>query len=142
MQRVVITGMGIVSSIGNNVAEVLSALKAGKSGITASEQFREHGLRSQVWGNLKINPSEHIDRRHMRFMGDAAAYAYISLKQAITDARLGPRQVSNKRVGIVVGSGGASSLNQVTAVDIQREKGIKRVGPYMVPRTMSSTVSS
>lgn len=142
MQRVVITGMGIVSSIGNNVEEVLSALKAGKSGITASEQFREHGLRSQVWGNLKINPSEHIDRRHMRFMGDAAAYAYISLKQAITDARLGPRQVSNKRVGIVVGSGGASSLNQVTAVDIQREKGIKRVGPYMVPRTMSSTVSS
>ncbi|WP_264768398.1 beta-ketoacyl synthase N-terminal-like domain-containing protein, partial [Klebsiella pneumoniae] len=90
MKRVVITGMGIISSIGNNVEEVLASLKAGKSGITASEQFKEHGLRSQVWGDLKINPEEHIDRKQMRFMGDAAAYAYLSLEQAIADAGLTP----------------------------------------------------
>ncbi|MCG3730474.1 beta-ketoacyl-ACP synthase I [Vibrio cincinnatiensis] len=142
MKRVVITGMGIVSSIGNNVQEVLASLKAGKSGITASEQFKEQGLRSQVWGNLKINPSEHIDRKQMRFMGDAAAYAYLSMEQAIADAGLTPEQVSNDRTGIIAGSGGASSLNQVVAVDTLREKGVKRIGPYMVPRTMSSTVSA
>ncbi|EHU0383859.1 beta-ketoacyl-ACP synthase I [Vibrio cholerae] len=142
MKRVVITGMGIISSIGNNVEEVLASLKAGKSGIAASEQFKEHGLRSQVWGDLKINPEEHIDRKQMRFMGDAAAYAYLSLEQAIADAGLTPEQVSNDRTGIVAGSGGASSENQVIAVDTQREKGVKRVGPYMVPRTMSSTVSA
>ncbi len=142
MKRVVITGMGIVSSIGNNVEEVLASLKAGKSGITASEQFKEVGLRSQVWGDLKINPEEHIDRKQMRFMGDAAAYAYLSMQQAIADAGLTEEQVSNERTGIVAGSGGASSLNQVNAVDILREKGVKRVGPYMVPRTMSSTVSA
>ncbi|EJL6851515.1 beta-ketoacyl-ACP synthase I [Vibrio cholerae] len=142
MKRVVITGMGIISSIGNNVEEVLASLKAGNSGITASEQFKEHGLRSQVWGDLKINPEEHIDRKQMRFMGDAAAYAYLSLEQAIADAGLTPEQVSNDRTGIVAGSGGASSENQVIAVDTQREKGVKRVGPYMVPRTMSSTVSA
>lgn len=142
MKRVVITGMGIVSSIGNNVQEVLASLKAGKSGITASEQFKEQGLRSQVWGNLKINPSEHIDRKQMRFMGDAAAYAYLSMEQAIADAGLTPEQVSNDRTGIIAGSGGASSLNQVVAVNTLREKGVKRIGPYMVPRTMSSTVSA
>ncbi|MCG3760099.1 beta-ketoacyl-ACP synthase I [Vibrio cincinnatiensis] len=142
MKRVVITGMGIVSSIGNNVQEVLASLKAGKSGITASEQFKEQGLRSQVWGNLKINPVEHIDRKQMRFMGDAAAYAYLSMEQAIADAGLTPEQVSNDRTGIIAGSGGASSLNQVVAVDTLREKGVKRIGPYMVPRTMSSTVSA
>jgi 3-oxoacyl-[acyl-carrier-protein] synthase-1 len=142
MKRVVITGMGIVSSIGNNVDEVLASLKAGKSGIEASEQFKEKGLRSQVWGNLKINPAEHIDRKQMRFMGDAAAYAYISMEQAIADSGLTPEQVSNDRTGIVAGSGGASSLNQVAAVDILREKGVKRVGPYMVTRTMGSTVSA
>lgn len=142
MKRVVITGMGIVSSIGNNVEEVLASLKAGKSGINASEQFKEKGLRSQVWGDLKINPAEHIDRKQMRFMGDAAAYAYLSMEQAIADAGLTPEQVSNDRTGIIAGSGGASSLNQVNAVDTLREKGVKRVGPYMVPRTMSSTVSA
>ncbi|NOH81948.1 beta-ketoacyl-ACP synthase I [Vibrio sp. RE86] len=142
MKRVVITGMGIVSSIGNNVEEVLASLKAGKSGITSSEQFKEHGLRSQVWGDLKINPSEHIDRKKMRFMGDAAAYAYLSMQQAIEDASLTEEQVSNDRTGIVAGSGGASALNQTVATDIMREKGVKRVGPYMVPRTMSSTVSA
>ncbi|OBT15882.1 beta-ketoacyl-[acyl-carrier-protein] synthase I [Vibrio sp. UCD-FRSSP16_10] len=142
MKRVVITGMGIVSSIGNNVEEVLESLKAGKSGIEASEQFKEKGLRSQVWGSLKINPAEHIDRKQMRFMGDAAAYAFISMEQAIADSGLAPEQVSNERTGIVAGSGGASSLNQVAAVDILREKSVKRVGPYMVTRTMGSTVSA
>ena len=142
MKRVVITGMGIVSSIGNNVEEVLASLKAGKSGITASEQFKEHGLRSQVWGDLKINPAEHIDRKQMRFMGDAAAYAYLSMEQAIADAGLTEDQVSNDRTGIVAGSGGASAYNQTVATDTMRAKGVKRVGPYMVPRTMSSTVSA
>ncbi len=142
MKRAVITGMGIVSSIGNNVEEVLASLKAGKSGINASEQFKEKGLRSQVWGDLKINPAEHIDRKKMRFMGDAAAYAYLSMEQAIADAGLTEEQVSNDRTGIVAGSGGASSLNQAVAVDTLRAKGVKRIGPYMVPRTMSSTVSA
>ncbi|MDB1123347.1 beta-ketoacyl-ACP synthase I [Vibrio algarum] len=142
MKRAVITGMGIVSSIGNNVEEVLESLKAGKSGINESEQFKEMGLRSQVWGDLKIKPAEHIDRKKMRFMGDAAAYAYLSMEQAIEDADLKDDQVSNIRTGIVVGSGGASALNQTLAVDTLREKGVRRVGPYMVTRTMSSTVSA
>ncbi len=142
MKRAVITGMGIISSIGNNVTEVLDSLKAGKSGINESEQFKEMGLRSQVWGDLKIKPAELIDRKKMRFMGDAAAYAYLSMEQAIEDAALTEEQVSNERTGIVVGSGGASSLNQTTSVDILREKGVRRIGPYMVPRTMSSTVSA
>ncbi|CAH0534067.1 3-oxoacyl-[acyl-carrier-protein] synthase 1 [Vibrio stylophorae] len=142
MKRVVITGMGIISSIGNNVEEVKASLKAGKSGISRSEQFAEQGLRSQVWGDLKINPADHIDRKQMRFMGDAAAYAFLSMEQAIADANLTEEQVSNERTGLVAGSGGASSLNQAVAVDTLRERGVKRIGPYMVPRTMSSTVSA
>ncbi|MBY3788668.1 beta-ketoacyl-ACP synthase I [Photobacterium carnosum] len=142
MKRAVITGMGIVSSIGNNVAEVLESLKTGKSGINYSEQFAEMKLRSNVWGDLKIIPSEHIDRKKMRFMGDAAAFAYLSMEQAVADSGLAEDQVSNVRTGLVAGSGGASSYNQYHAVDIIREKGVKRVGPYMVPRTMSSTVSA
>ncbi|BBC39560.1 beta-ketoacyl-ACP synthase I [Photobacterium damselae subsp. piscicida] len=142
MKRAVITGMGIISSIGNNVEEVLESLKAGKSGINFSEQFAEMKLRSQVWGDLKINPAEHIDRKQMRFMGNAAAYAFLSMEQAIAGSGLTEDQVSNERTGLVAGSGGASSMNQVAAVDILREKGVKRVGPYMVPRTMSSTVSA
>ncbi|MGF1701400.1 beta-ketoacyl-ACP synthase I [Photobacterium makurazakiensis] len=142
MKRAVITGMGIVSSIGNNVKEVLESLKTGKSGITFSEQFAENKLRSNVWGDLKMTPSEHIDRKKMRFMGDAAAFAYLSMEQAIEDSGLTEDQVSNDRTGLVAGSGGASSYNQVAAVDILREKGVKRVGPYMVPRTMASTVSA
>ncbi|MFC1234287.1 MULTISPECIES: beta-ketoacyl-ACP synthase I [unclassified Vibrio] len=142
MKRAVITGMGIVSSIGNNVEEVLESLKAGKSGINESEQFKEMGLRSQVWGDLKIKPADHIDRKKMRFMGDAAAYAYLSMEQAVEDSALAEDQVSNIRTGIVVGSGGASALNQTLAVDTLREKGVRRVGPYMVTRTMSSTVSA
>ena len=142
MKRAVITGMGIVSSIGNNQAEVLDSLKAGRSGITASPEFVEFGLRSQVWGNIKINPAEHIDRKAMRFMGDAAAYAYIAMQEAMTDAGLTAEQISDPRIGLVVGSGGASSKTQIEAADTLREKGVKRVGPYAVPKTMSSTCSA
>jgi 3-oxoacyl-[acyl-carrier-protein] synthase-1 len=142
MKRAVITGLGIVSSIGNNQAEVLAALKAGKSGISRAEEFAELGLRSQVWGNIKLDPSELIDRKAMRFMGDAAAYAYIAMQQAMQDAGLTEEQISDPRVGLVVGSGGASSKTQVEAADILREKGVKRVGPYAVPKTMSSTCSA
>ncbi|KKO50066.1 3-oxoacyl-ACP synthase [Arsukibacterium sp. MJ3] len=142
MKRAVITGMGIVSSIGNNQAEVLESLKAGRSGITASAEFVEYGLRSQVWGNIKLNPAEHIDRKALRFMGDAAAYAYIAMQEAIADAGLTVEQISDPRIGLVVGSGGASSKTQIEAADTLREKGVKRVGPYAVPKTMSSTCSA
>lgn len=142
MRRAVITGLGVVSSIGNNQQEVLASLKAGTSGIRFSQQFADLALRSQVWGNIQLDVSEHIDRKALRFMGDAAAYAYIAMQQAIADAGLSDEQVSHVRTGLVAGSGGASSKNQVEAADILREKGVKRVGPYMVPRTMSSTVSA
>lgn len=142
MKRVVITGMGIVSSIGNNKQEVTESLKAGRSGITHSAQFEEMKLRSHVWGDIKLNPADHIDRKALRFMGDAAAYAYIAMKEAIADANLTEEQYSDFRVGLVVGSGGASSKNQVEAADTLREKGVKRVGPYIVPRIMSSTTSA
>lgn len=142
MRRAVITGIGIVSSIGNNVAEVLASLKAGKSGITYSEQFEQYGLRSRVWGNIKLDVAELIDRKVLRFMGEAAAYAYLSMQQAIADSGLADDQVSNERTGLIVGSGGASSKNQLEACDTLREKGVRRVGPYMVTRTMSSTTSA
>lgn len=142
MKRAVITGLGIVSSIGNNAQEVNASLKAGTSGISHSEQFAEAGLRSHVWGKPNIDLAEHIDRKTMRFMGDAAAYAYISMQQAIDDAGLSPEQISNENVGIIAGSGGASSENQVISADIMREKSVKRVGPYMVTRCMGSTVSA
>ena len=142
MRRAVITGIGIVSSIGNNVAEVLACLKAGKSGITYSEQFEQYGLRSRVWGNIKLDVAELIDRKVLRFMGEAAAYAYLSMRQAVEDSGLTEDQVSNERTGLIVGSGGASAKNQLEACDTLREKGIRRVGPYMVTRTMSSTTSA
>ena len=142
MTRAVITGIGIVSSIGNNVAEVLASLKAGKSGITYSEQFEQYGLRSRVWGNIKLDVAELIDRKVLRFMGEAAAYAYLSMRQAVEDSGLTEDQVSNERTGLIVGSGGASAKNQLEACDTLREKGIRRVGPYMVTRTMSSTTSA
>ncbi|MCT7942590.1 MULTISPECIES: beta-ketoacyl-ACP synthase I [Shewanella] len=142
MKRVVITGLGVVSSIGNNKQEVLDSLKAGRSGITHSDQFEEMQLRSHVWGDIKINPADHIDRKALRFMGDAAAYAYIAMQEAITDANLTEEQYSDFRVGLVVGTGGASSSNQVQAADTLREKGVKRVGPYIVPRIMASTASA
>ncbi len=142
MKRAVITGIGVISSIGNNAAEVTQSLRTGRSGISYSEQFEELGLRSRVWGDLKMDPSEHIDRKIMRFMGDAAAYAYLAMEQAIDDAKLTPEMISNPRTGIVAGTGGASSLNQVQAADTLREKGVRRIGPYLVPRIMSSTASA
>lgn len=142
MRRAVITGIGIVSSIGNNQQEVLESLKTGKSGITRSEQFAEVGMRSHVWGDMKIDLKEHIDRKTMRFMGDAAGYAYVAMQQCIEDSALTEEMISNVRTGIIAGSGGASSQNQVEAADILREKGVRRVGPYMVTRCMGSTVSA
>lgn len=142
MRRAVITGLGIVSSIGNNADEVLASLKAGKSGISFSEQFAEKGLRSQVWGKVDLDLKEHIDRKQMRFMGDAAAYSYLAMEQAVKDSGLSEEQVSNLRTGIIAGSGGASSQNQVDSADVLRERGVRRVGPYMVTRCMGSTVSA
>ncbi|WP_282167729.1 beta-ketoacyl-ACP synthase I [Shewanella japonica] len=142
MKRVVITGLGVVSSIGNNKQEVTDSLKAGRSGITHSDQFEEMKLRSHVWGDIKLNPADHIDRKALRFMGDAAAYAYIAMQEAISDAKLTEEQYSHHRVGLVVGTGGASSKNQVQAADTLREKSVKRVGPYIVPRIMASTASA
>ncbi|MEW6996712.1 beta-ketoacyl-ACP synthase I [Colwelliaceae bacterium BS250] len=142
MKRVVITGLGIVSSIGNNANEVLDSLQNGRSGITGAESFAEKGLRSQVWGKPNIDVKDHIDRKVMRFMGDAAGYAYIAMQEAIDDAKLTDEQVSNYRTGLVAGSGGASSLNVVNTADTLREKGVRRVGPYAVPKTMSSTCSA
>jgi 3-oxoacyl-[acyl-carrier-protein] synthase-1 len=142
MKRAVITGLGIVSSIGNNKAEVLESLKTGKSGITASEQFKEYNLRSQVSGDIDLDVTQLIDRKAMRFMGEASAYAYIAMQEAIDDSGLTDEQVSNPRTGLLAGSGGGSSKNQIIACDILREKGVKRVGPYQVPRTMSSTCSA
>ncbi|WP_057832162.1 beta-ketoacyl-ACP synthase I [Colwellia sp. TT2012] len=142
MKRVVITGLGIVSSIGNNIDEVLASLKAGKSGITHSDSFAEQGLKSNVWGKPDLVIKEHIDRKAVRFMGDAAGYAYIAMEQAVKDAKLTEEQISNVRTGIVAGSGGASSANIVASTDTLRTRGIRRVGPYAVPKTMGSTVSA
>ncbi|WP_046004235.1 beta-ketoacyl-ACP synthase I [Pseudoalteromonas rubra] len=142
MRRAVITGIGVVSSIGNNKQEVLESLKAGKSGIAFNQEFADMNLRSQVSGKLDIDVKSLVDRKAHRFMGDAAAFSYISMAQAVEDSGLTPEQVSNERTGLIVGSGGGSSKHQVEAADILREKGVKRVGPYMVPRTMASTASA
>ena len=142
MRRAVITGIGVVSSIGNNKEEVLESLKQGRSGIAFNQEFADYNLRSNVSGKIDIDVKEFVDRKAMRFMGDAAAYAYISMSQAIADAGLSEDQVSNERTGLLVGSGGGSTKWQVEAADILREKGVKRVGPYMVPRTMASTTSA
>lgn len=142
MKRVVVTGMGIVSCLGNDKDAVLDALRAGRSGIKFQETYKEMGFRSHVAGSIDINLSELIDRKVLRFMGDAAAFAYLSMQQAIADAGLSEEQVSNERAGIIMGSGGASSLNLVEAADILREKGLKRVGPYRVTQTMGSTTSA
>ncbi len=142
MKRVVVTGMGIVSCLGNDKTAVLDALRNGRSGIKFQETYKEKGLRSHVAGSIDIDLSALIDRKVLRFMGDAAAYAYISMQQAITDAGLSEEQVSNERTGIIMGSGGASSENLVESADILREKGVKRVGPYRVTQTMGSTTSA
>ena len=141
-KRVVITGMGIISCIGNDVASVLASLKAGKSGIAKDETYAEMGFRSQVSGRPDIDLSEAIDKRLLRFMGDGAAYNHLAMEQAIKDAGLEEAQVSNERTGIIMGSGGPSTRSQVLAADIAREKGPKRVGPFAVPKCMSSTNSA
>ena len=142
MKRVVISGIGIVSCLGNDKNAVLESLQQGRSGIKFKQEYADMGMRSHVAGSVDIDTADLIDRKVKRFMGDAAAFSYISMQQAITDAKLEHEQVSNIRTGIIMGSGGASSANQVEAADILRQKGIRRVGPYMVTRTMASTVSA
>ncbi|WP_192035944.1 beta-ketoacyl-ACP synthase I [Halomonas sp. YLGW01] len=142
MRRVVVTGLGIVSCLGNDRHQVLDALKTGRSGIRFKDDYAERGFRSQVAGVVDIDLDALVDRKLRRFMGDAAAYAYVSMAQAIEDSGLTPEQVSNERTGLIAGSGGASSANQVEAADVMREKGLRRVGPYRVTRTMGSTVSA
>jgi len=142
MKRVVITGLGIVSCLGNDKQAVTASLREGKSGIRFQEEYKAMGMRSHVAGSVDINIEDHIERKARRFMGDAAAFAYIAMQQAIDDAGLGEDQVSHPMTGLIVGSGGGSPNNQIIATDLLREKGIKRVGPYMVPRTMSSTTSA
>lgn len=141
-RRVVVTGMGIISCIGNDTGAVLSSLKAGKSGITADPVMAEMGFRSQISGKPNIDLAEAIDKRLFRFMGDAAGYVHLAMEQAIKDSGLEENQVSNERTGIIVGSGGPSTRAQVAAADITREKGPKRVGPFAVPKAMCSTTSA
>ncbi len=142
MKRVVVTGIGIVSCLGNDQNTVLESLKQGRSGIKFKQSYADMGMRSHVAGSIDINIDEHIDRKVKRFMGDAAAFAYIAMKQAVLDAGLDPDNLADPRIGLIMGSGGASSANQVDAADILRERGIRKVGPYMVPRTMASTTSA
>lgn len=143
MKRVVITGIGIISSIGNNKEEVLASLKEGKSGIEFVPKFAEVGMRSQVAGTIKLNPAELIDRKIYRFMGDAAAYAYLSMKEAIEDAGLTEEQVSNDRTGLIIGAGTGSAHSQLVACDAVRSpRGVKAIGPYAVTKTMASSVSA
>jgi 3-oxoacyl-[acyl-carrier-protein] synthase-1 len=142
MRRVVVTGIGIVGCLGNNKEEVLASLQAQKSGIQFVADYKEHGLRSHIAGRPDINLNEHIDRKLKRFMGDGSAYAYLSLQQAIKDAGLTPDQVSNLRTGVVAGSGGTGCSDIVEAADILRDKGVRRVGPYRVTRTMGSAISA
>jgi 3-oxoacyl-[acyl-carrier-protein] synthase-1 len=141
-RRVVVTGLGIVSSIGNNKSEVTESLKQGKSGLAFSDEYAELGFRSHVYAPLSVDVASLIDRKIRRFMGDAAAYTYIAMQQAIEDAGLTEQQISNPRTGLITGSGGASTENTVIAADLLRNKGAKKVGPYMVPRTMGSTTSA
>ncbi len=142
MKRVVITGMGIVSCIGNDKDAVLNSLREGKSGIKTNPDYVEHGFRSTIAGSVDIDLSEHIDRKVYRFMGDAAAFAYVAMKQAIEDSGLSEDQVSNERSGIIMGSGGASTASVVESADIMRSRGVKRAGPYRVTQTMGSTASA
>ncbi len=142
MRRVVITGLGIVSCLGNDKETVVNSLKSGTSGIHANPEFAEMGFRSQVSGKIDLDPSEFSARKALRFMGDAAAFAYISMDQAIKDSGLTESQVSNERTGIIMGSGGTSCASQLECADIIRTKGVKRAGPYRVTQIMGSTVSA
>ena len=142
MRRVVITGMGIVSSLGNNVKEVSESLKNSKSGITFQEEYKNRGLRSQIAGSININVEELIDRKLFRFMANGHAYAWLAMQEAIKDAKLNEDQVSNIRTGLIVGAGGTSTESMLNSTDILKEKGIRRVGPYMVVKTMSNGVTA
>ena len=142
MRRVVVTGMGIVSSIGNNTQEVLGSLREGRSGIEHNDEYAEMGFRSHVYGSIKLDLDDIIDRKARRFMGDAAAYSYIAMEQAIRDAGLEATDISHERTGIIVGSGGPSTRNILAACDTARERGPRKVGPFMVPRNMSSSTSA
>jgi 3-oxoacyl-[acyl-carrier-protein] synthase-1 len=142
MRRVVVTGMGIVSSIGNNTQEVLASLREAKSGIVAAPEYAEKGMRCQVHGAPQLKPEEVVDKRNMRFMGEGSGWNFIAMEQAIADSGLTPEDVSNPRTGIIMGSGGPSARAIVAAADTAREKGAKRVGPFAVPKAMSSTASA
>ena len=142
LKRIAITGMGIISCIGKTVQEVVASLHTGKSGISFNPSYQEMGMRSLISGSIDLDPSTYIDRKHLRFMADAAIFAYLSLQQAIEDAGLTPAQVSHPMTGLIAGSGGASSINQIEAADILRSRGIKRIGPYRVTRCMGNTVSA
>jgi 3-oxoacyl-[acyl-carrier-protein] synthase I len=142
MRRVVVTGMGIVSSIGNNTQEVLASLREAKSGISRADTFAELGFRCQVQGAPTLDPQESVDRRAMRFLGGGAAWNHVAMEQALRDAGLEPAEISNERTGIIMGSGGPSTRAVVEAADIARSKGPKRVGPFAVPKAMSSTSSA
>jgi 3-oxoacyl-[acyl-carrier-protein] synthase-1 len=142
MRRVVITGMGIVSSLGNDVNEVSESLKNSKSGITFQEEYKNKGLRSQVAGSINLNTQELIDRKLFRFMADGHAYAWLAMQEAIADAKLNEDQVSNIRTGLIVGAGGTSTESMLNSTDVLKEKGIRRVGPYMVVKTMSNGVTA
>ena len=141
-KRVVITGMGIVSSIGNNVEEVKKSLVNQKSGIVKADTYKEMGFRSQIHGEVKLKLEDHVDKKQLRFMGAGAAYSVLSMEQAIKDSGLSPEEVSNPKTGLIAGSGGPSTVNLLQSFDVAREKGPKRVGPFMVPRCMSSSVSA
>lgn len=142
MRRVVLTGLGVVSCLGNDSEQVTTSLREGKSGISERSEYIENGMRSHIAGHPEIDFKEHIDRKQLRFMGAAAAYSFISMQQAIADAGLEDSDVSNLRTGIIAGSGGAASSSQVEAADIMRDRGLRRVGPYRVTQTMGSTVSA
>ncbi len=142
MKRVVVTGMGIVSSLGNDLNEVTESLRNGKSGIQFCEDYAELGMRSQIAGRIEIDQKELINRRHLRFMGDAAAFSYIAMQEALANAGLDLEEIKSTKVGLVTGSGGGSPANNITAAEIARERGVKRIGPYAVPKTMGSTTSA
>jgi len=142
VKRVVITGLGIVCSIGNNKQEVLESLRQGRSGIEFHQEYADLGFRTHVHGAVHLDINALIDRKVRRFMGDAAAFSYVAMREAIADANLSEANISNPKTGLIIGSGGASPENQVLAADILRKRGLRKVGPYMVPRTMGSTTSA
>ena len=142
LKRAVITGIGAISCIGNNISEITKSLKLGTSGICFNESYEELGMRSHISGSINLNLKDLIDRKHLRFMGEAASYAYLSTAEAIKDSGLDLSRFSSQDVGVIAGSGGASSRSQVEAADIVKSKGVKRIGPYRVTQTMGNTVSA